>query len=79
MKKKWKDIKGMGSKHYQGSDVQLIDLWRRMKPHPSLTVLDIFALCDNMKYSYRQLTEGVCDEDCDKIHHYTDMCEREDK
>ena len=77
--KTWKSIKMRGSGHYRGMGTQVIDLLKDVKPHPSLTVLDVFALANNIKYSYRQLTKGVSESDCGKIHHYTDMVEREEK
>jgi hypothetical protein len=77
MKKAWKHIKADGSKHYQSKGAQPIDLFKDVKLHPSLKAIDIFALCNNIKYSYRQLVKGISDSDCGKIHHYTIMLERE--
>jgi hypothetical protein len=79
MGKTWKEIKKRGNKHYHGAGTQPIDLFKDTQPHPSLTALDVFALCNNIKYSYRQLTRGISDTDCEKILHYTEMATREDK
>ena len=69
----WDDVKRKGSKHYKAGKIEPIDIYRDIQPHPSLTALDIKALTDNIKYSYRMLTNGANKEDCDKIIHYTEM------
>ena len=73
--KTWKSIKQRGSKHYKKGGVELIDVFKDLKPHPSLTVLDIYSLCNAMKYPLRQLTRGKRKSDLTKIHHYIDMAE----
>ena len=70
---RWDRIKRNGSKHYKGGTVEPIDLFRDLQPHESLTALQVKALTDNIKYSYRMLTQGVNPKDCGKIQHYTDM------
>ena len=71
--KGWEEIKSDGSPHYKTGEVQIIDLLRDIKPHPSLTVLEVAGLFCDMKYAYRQLTQGISVSDCDKISHYTKM------
>lgn len=70
---KWEEIKAKGSSHYKSGGTEPIDLYRSIKPHPSLTALDVKALTDNIKYSYRMLTRGANESDCNKIIHYTEM------
>ncbi|OPZ48145.1 MAG: hypothetical protein BWY95_01026 [Bacteroidetes bacterium ADurb.BinA104] len=70
--RKWEEITLDGSEHYKG-DVQLIDLFRHMRPHSSLTVVEIKGLSDIMKYAYRQLKRGLKDTDLEKIIHYAEI------
>ena len=70
---RWERIKRNGSDHYKGGAVEPIDLFRDLRPHESLTALQVKALTDNIKYSYRMLTQGINPKDCGKIQHYTDM------
>jgi len=69
----WKAIKMSGSDHYRAGDVQLIDLIRDIRPHPDLTVLDVFSLVCVMKYGFRQITRGKSASDTGKISHYAEM------
>lgn len=69
----WEDLKKEGSSHYRAGDIQPIDLLKNVKPHESLTVLQIKALTDGIKYSFRMLTKGANESDCDKIIHYIKM------
>lgn len=74
----WEELKQKGSPHYKNeqSSVELIDLWRYMKPHPSLTVGQIKGLTDTMKYAYRMLKSGIDDKflsDCNKVIHYNQL------
>jgi len=69
----WDDIKRKGSKHYKAGKIEPIDMYRDIKPHQSLSTLDIKALSDIIKYAYRMLTNGSNTEDCNKIIHYTEM------
>jgi hypothetical protein len=69
----WEELKKRGSQHYKTGDIEPIDLFRCVKPHDSLTGLDVKALEDIIKYSYRMLTKGANKSDCEKIRHYIDM------
>jgi hypothetical protein len=66
----WDILKMQGSDHYKGGLVEPIDLFRDLKAHDSLTVLQVKALSDCIKYAYRQLTKGMDKKDCEKINHY---------
>lgn len=69
----WEEIKQDGSEHYKTGEVELIDLLRHVQPHPSLTVVEIKALADNMKYALRQLTRGIKESDLEKMIHYCEI------
>ena len=69
----WQELKQSGSEHYKAGEVEPIDLIKNVKPHESLTALQVKALTDNIKYSYRMLRKGANHSDCDKIIHYTKM------
>lgn len=69
----WEGIKQKGSKHYKAGKVEPIDMMRDIIPHGSLTALDVKALTDNIKYSYRMLINGANISDCNKIIHYMEM------
>jgi hypothetical protein len=69
----WDDIKQKGSKHYKAGLIEPIDVFKDIIPHSGLTALDVKALTDNIKYSYRMLMNGSNISDCDKIIHYTEM------
>jgi len=74
MIKTWEELKQGGSAHYKlDGGVEVIDLLRCLMPHASLTVLQIKALSDCIKYAARMLTKGANDSDCLKIIHYTEM------
>lgn len=67
-------IKQSGSNHYKTGSVELIDLFKQVKPHADFTALEVKALCDIMKYSFRMLTtKGRDPKDCEKIQHYAQM------
>lgn len=70
----WDKIKQSGSEHYKTGTVEPIDLFRDLKPHESLTALEVKALTDNIKYSFRMLQKGINVADLEKIRHYTAMC-----
>lgn len=69
----WEELKKRGSQHYKTGDTEPIDLYKCIRPHSSLSALDIKALTDCIKYSYRMLNKGANKSDCDKIRHYIDM------
>jgi len=71
----WDEIKQSGSEHYKTGTVEPIDLLRDLKPDPSLTALEVKALTDNIKYSFRMLQKGTNTKDLAKIQHYTAMCQ----
>lgn len=71
----WDEIKQGGSSHYKAGEVEPIDLLRDLKPHHSLTALEVKALTDNIKYSFRMLQMGTNTKDLGKIQHYTAMCQ----
>jgi hypothetical protein len=71
----WDKIKQSGSEHYKTGTVEPIDLFRDLKPHESLTALEVKALTDCIKYAYRMLRKGTNTGDLGKIKHYTTMCE----
>jgi len=71
----WEEIKQSGSDHYRTGAVEPIDLLRDLKLHPSLTALEVKALTDNIKYSFRMLQKGLNASDLGKIQHYTSMCQ----
>lgn len=71
----WEEIKQQGSNHYKTESIEPIDLLRDVKPHHSLTALEIKALADNIKYSFRMLQKGLNELDLDKVQHYTAMCQ----
>jgi len=71
----WEEIKQNGSVHYKTGAVEPIDLLRDLKPHESLTALEVKALTDNIKYSFRMLQKGLNVADLEKIQHYTAMCQ----
>lgn len=71
----WEEIKQSGSKHYKTGTVEPIDLLRDLEPHPDLTALEVKALTDNIKYSFRMLQNGLNTSDLEKIQHYTAMCQ----
>lgn len=73
MSSKWEELKQGGSTHYKTGKVEPIDLYKSITPHPSLSALSVFALCNIIKYAFRQLTRGYKREDCDKIRHYASM------
>jgi hypothetical protein len=66
----WDDCKQAGSEHYKTGQVEPIDLYESVTPHPSLNALQVKALTDNIKYSYRMLTRGMNAKDTGKIIHY---------
>ena len=76
----WEDIKMRGSEHYKGG-VEPIDLFKGTYAHEDLDIMQIKALADIIKYSYRMLMKGVNKEDIEKIKHYADIadCIREEK
>jgi len=69
----WEEIKLDGSEHYKSGQTEVIDLLRHIKPHPSLSVVEIKALADNIKYAYRQLTSGIKQSDLEKMMHYCEI------
>ncbi|MBE3145144.1 MAG: DUF3310 domain-containing protein [Planctomycetes bacterium] len=71
--KTWDELKQQGSLHYKTGGVELIDLWKAMKPDPSLSVFDVFALCGDMKYACRQLQRGLLPSDIRKVRHLTEL------
>ena len=77
MSSKWNQLKQGGSKHYKTGTVEPIDLYKSVKPHKSISALSIFAFCNVIKYSFRQLTQGYKKKDCGKIKHYISMIEIE--
>ena len=77
---KWEELKLSGSSHYKGG-VEPIDLFKGTYAHEDLDIMQIKALADIIKYSYRMLMKGVNKEDIEKIKHYADIadCIREEK
>jgi len=71
----WEEIKKSGSEHYKTGAIEPIDLLRDLKPHENLTALEVKALTDNIKYSFRMLQKGLNPSDLGKIQHYTAMCQ----
>jgi hypothetical protein len=69
----WEEIKLDGSDHYKGHEVEVIDLLRHIQPEPSLSVVEIKALADIIKYAYRCLTRGIKESDLNKIIHYSEI------
>lgn len=67
----WEECKSIGSDHYKTGDIEPIDLYDAVFPHPSLNCMQIKALTDNIKYSFRMLTEGLNKSDVRKVLHYT--------
>jgi hypothetical protein len=70
----WEDIKKRGSQHYKTGDVEPIDLYC------SLGVLEIFSLCNVIKYAFRNVQadfngQDISRNDLKKMHHYLDMIE----
>lgn len=61
----WEEVKKSGSEHYKGG-VEPIDLYK------SGGMLKDFALCNIIKYAYRQ-RGGPNHKDLDKIIHYARM------
>ncbi len=72
-KQTWAGIKKRGSTHYKTGGAEPIDLYR------SIGVLEIFALCNLIKYAFRLLvkfhrgSEPISAGDIEKMHHYLDM------
>lgn len=64
--KSWKEIKAAGADHYKHGDVEPIDLYR------AEGILVPFAICNIIKYAYRQGRRTSL-SDCDKIIHYAEM------
>ncbi len=84
MSKTWDELKRGGSKHYKTNGAEPIDLFRAVVPHPYLTVMEVKALSDAIKYAFRMLQTGTNRKDCDKIIHYIRLAkvcleERQDK
>lgn len=77
----WELLKQEGSGHYKTGKVEPIDLYKAVKPHDSLNALEIKALTDNIKYSFRMLQRGITKSDIDKVIHYSRLakCSYEEK
>ena len=67
----WEECKSIGSNHYKTGAIEPIDLYDSVTPHPSLNCMQIKALTDNIKYSFRMLTEGLNLGDVRKVVHST--------
>lgn len=52
-------LKAKGESHYDTGGVQLIDLFRTIKAHESLSVAEVSALTSIMRYATRMLKEGT--------------------
>jgi hypothetical protein len=59
--------------HYKTGGVEPIDLYKSVKPHPSLNAFEVKALTDNIKYSFRMLSRGISNSDAEKVLHYTQL------
>lgn len=66
----WEECKQVGSEHYKTGQTEPIDLYESCTLHPSLNALQVKALTDNIKYSYRMLTQGINKKDAGKVIHY---------
>ena len=75
--KTWEELKLQGSQHYKTGKTEPIDLYRSVVPHGTLSAFAVKALTDNIKYSYRMLTQGVNLKDTAKVRHYTELLEAE--
>ena len=67
----WELLKQEGSGHYKTGKVEPIDLYKSITPHSSLNAMEVKALTDNIKYSYRMLSRGITVSDLDKVIHYS--------
>ena len=67
----WESLKQEGSSHYKTGKVEPIDLYKSITPHSSLNAMEVKALTDNIKYSYRMLSRGITVSDLDKVIHYS--------
>jgi len=66
LERMWADIKQRGSMHYKTGQIEPLDLYR------STGLLKAFAICNIIKYAYRQ-QDDIRPGDCDKIKHYSDI------
>lgn len=66
LERMWAEIKRRGSAHYKTGQVEPLDLYR------AAGLLQAFAICNIIKYAYRQRGE-IIPTDTDKIQHYNDM------
>jgi len=69
----WEEIKLDGSDHYKGSRIEPIDFYKDIPYKKDLSALQVFALCNVIKYAYRLLTKGVNEKDLIKIIHYAEI------
>ena len=72
--KEWDELKKDGENHYKTGGIELVDLFRDMKPHASLSVADVSALTSIMRYATRMLLAGTNGVDLKDIKTYAGMC-----
>lgn len=71
--KTWDEVKQDGSGHYKHGLTEPIDLYKDVPYHGDLLAVQIFALCNIIKYAYRCLTRGTSESDLNKIIHYAEI------
>ena len=72
-KAKWLAAKQKGSTHYKTGTIEPVDLYANIRPHVSLSGMEIFSLLCIIKYAFRQATTGLTSKDLGKIAHYVDF------